>query len=843
MLPLLISLISIFQSTLPNGLRIVLEEDHSSPITTVNIFVDIGSVYEGINTGKGLSHFCEHVVSGGTTLFRTESEYNEMENRWGSHSNAYTSWEVTCYHQTVPSKYSDSTTMALLEQVFSCEFDSFEIAREHGVIHHEILTSDTPDERIWDAAFLFFFGSHPLSVPILGLEDAMLAISEEDLKNFYETHYCPSNAVLVAVGDFNTTELYEFILKESEKFPSKPYEPSFAPPTTQYTYPRCDTFYDEIPHPLVYMIWNGAQKNTLDYTVLSVMSQYLTGGQASYLKNILVEDRELAFEVWSYNMGLRRADGAFMISSACQDPLKLDESVKIIQSEIDKIARGEIDEARFLRTKNLIRYGLLEEWSAGTKSQLMGDGMLTANDPLYFQNSMDQLSIITTKDLSEAASRMLSSSRRQTFFAFPSEYEDEISPNERFVGRIPFILFHTQNYPAVLSQKNPGSLYVSMQIAFGGGKSIDPAGLEGATRIISEVLALRTTLMNYDKINEKMDELGISRSAQCSDNHFYINFDFPLENFDEAMKLIGEALSKPDFSDEAVKDAKNELIFELAQNATNPNYLHGKFFRTRFYSPNSHNRYPDESSISNISREDLENLYRKMSVENNVVVSMTGDVESDRVLFLIKKHFPRLGSGSSLVLREEPDIFTPSDDSLFYGFQQTLVTYAFQTIPWNHPDKAAMLLLDEVMSGVNSRIHDALRGRQDLVYWGWGYQESFSDMGSFIFIAQTSLKNEDKVKQAYLDEIDRIKNELLTPEELDCLKNSIFSSWDMSEQNPGSRLSRYSFLYLMGENPDYYETVLRPQIESLSAEDVREAAVKYYTKGYWFISRPEQSDF
>ncbi|MBN1619161.1 insulinase family protein [candidate division WOR-3 bacterium] len=840
---LAICLISIFQATLDNGLRVVLEEDHSSAITTARIFIDVGSVYETENTGRGLSHFCEHVVSGGTTPFRTEKQYEELEKRFGARTNAYTSWEVTCYHTTVPSDYSDSAIMMLMEQVFSCSLDSFEISREHGVIHHEILTSDTPDERVWDAAFVFFFGNHPLSVPILGLEDAMLSITREDIYKFYCARYSPSNAVLVAVGDFQTSELFEFIEKQAQKFHSRPYLPSTVPSPPQYSHPRTDTVFEDIPHPLVYMMWNGAQKTADDYDALSLLSQYLTGGQSSYLEKLLVEEKELSFETWTYNMGLRRMPGAFVVFNASPDMEKLHNAVGVIQREIDRIAAGDIDEARLSRTKNLIRYSLLKEWTAGTKAQLIGDGMLTSNDPLYFQNSIEKYSRITSADLSEISQRLLSSSKRQTFFALPSALKEELIPNERYSGQIPFTLHEREGSPALLSQRTPGSQYVSMLVTFGGGSRVDPVGAEGTCRVISEILGLKTTYMNSDRFSEKLDELGISRRSSCSDDYFYIYFDFPLENFDSAVELIGKAISAPDFSDQGTRDAKKSLSFEIAQSSTNPNYLHGKFFRNNFFPQNTYNRYPDENSMAEISRENLEKLYREIKSSGNVVVAITGDVDPEKAQKALSANFPALNAGSSLASGRPVENIYPRSDSLIYEFQQTLVTYAFKTVPWGHPDGPALLILDELLSGANSRIHDALRGRQDLVYWGWGYQASYGDAGAFIFISQTSQKNQDKVKEAYLAEIERVKTELLSQEELDNLRNAIFSSWDMSEQDQLRRLFRYSFLYLMGQPPDYYSSNLSPSLESLTPEDILDAAVLYFDKGYWFISRPDNSDY
>ena len=174
--------------TMPNGLQVVLEEDHSSPLTTVRIFVEVGSLNEGENTGRGLSHYCEHIISGGSTEFRTEEEYSRKKRLFGILTNAYTSRERTVYHQTGPSQYTDSMIVMLLEQVFSCRFDSFEISREHGVVSHEILAKDTPERRAWLEAWEFAVGNHPYLVPTLGFKDAMNSVTRDIAYQFYCQH-------------------------------------------------------------------------------------------------------------------------------------------------------------------------------------------------------------------------------------------------------------------------------------------------------------------------------------------------------------------------------------------------------------------------------------------------------------------------------------------------------------------------------------------------------------------------------------------------------------------------------------------------------------------------------
>ena len=119
---------------LENGLQVAVEENHAAEVVAIRIYVGVGSAFEGPYLGCGVSHYCEHLVSGGTTANRTEEESRRTLAAIGAQVNAYTTVDHTCYHIQCPSAHWETALDLLSDWVMHCALDSAEVARERGVI-------------------------------------------------------------------------------------------------------------------------------------------------------------------------------------------------------------------------------------------------------------------------------------------------------------------------------------------------------------------------------------------------------------------------------------------------------------------------------------------------------------------------------------------------------------------------------------------------------------------------------------------------------------------------------------------------------------------------------------
>ena len=216
--------------TLPNGMEIVVKENKLNESICFYCFVKTGSVNEGKYLGAGISHYLEHIVSCGTTTFRTEDEYEKMEKEMGALVNAYTSYVATAYYIAVEKQYKDEALKILSEQMQACVCDSFEVAREKQVILKEIVMRSTPPRsRIYQRNNELVYPNSNSKFPIIGYTELYKTITRDELEDYYKQRYAPNNMVFVAVGDFVAEEMLSQVEESFKNFPTKQLDPVYLP--------------------------------------------------------------------------------------------------------------------------------------------------------------------------------------------------------------------------------------------------------------------------------------------------------------------------------------------------------------------------------------------------------------------------------------------------------------------------------------------------------------------------------------------------------------------------------------------------------------------------------------
>ena len=184
---------------LPNGLTILLRESHRSPVVELQIWAGVGSADERPGE-EGLAHFHEHMLFKGTERRAVGEVAGEIEGL-GGHINAYTSFDSTVYHATLPSAAWREGLDVLCDAIRHSVFDEEEIAREREVVLEEIRRSDdTPGHVLGELAFRECYRAHPYGLPILGPASNVAGFDRAQVFEFFERWYTPDNLMVVAIG-------------------------------------------------------------------------------------------------------------------------------------------------------------------------------------------------------------------------------------------------------------------------------------------------------------------------------------------------------------------------------------------------------------------------------------------------------------------------------------------------------------------------------------------------------------------------------------------------------------------------------------------------------------------
>jgi len=283
-------------STLDNGLRVLLLEDHRSPIVSFQVWYRVGSRDEH-RGATGIAHFLEHLMFKGTPA-RGPKQFARLVEENGGQDNAFTSQDVTSYFVDIAAPKIDLVIELEADRLQNLLLDPKEINAEREVVIEErrTRTEDDPSGFLGEEVGSIAFKAHSYGSPIIGWMEDIKRITPAEIRAFYKTYYVPNNAIVVAVGDFRAPAVLEKIQKTFGRIPRAQTPPPVLAVEPTQNGERRVIVKKEAELPVVYMAWHVPNHQSNDAPALEVLSTILSGGRASRLYRDLVYQRQLALE-------------------------------------------------------------------------------------------------------------------------------------------------------------------------------------------------------------------------------------------------------------------------------------------------------------------------------------------------------------------------------------------------------------------------------------------------------------------------------------------------------------------------------------------------------------------
>jgi zinc protease len=399
------------KSTLPNGLQVILHEDHSTPIVVVDTWYHVGSGDE--KPGRtGFAHLFEHIMFMGSENVPV-GQFDKWLESVGAENNGSTNSDRTNYYESLPSNalplalWLDADRMGKLLPVM----DQPKLDLQRDVVKNERRqrVDNTPygrsDETILAALFP---ATHPYHWPTIGSMTDLSAASLEDVKQFFRTYYAPNNATLVIAGDFNRDSALTWVQRYFGAIPRGPQMPA-RPVVPAFTLPR-DTFVvldDKVTLPRLYETWHSVKLFHPDDAALDVLADVLAGDKNSRLYKRLVFDMQIAQDVNAFQSS-GRLDGYFQIvvtPKPGQTPARM---ATLVAEEISKIARDGVTPRELARSLNSRRASFLDQLASVLgKSDRLASYDYSAGTPDYAQEDLARYEKITAADVQRVATQYL----------------------------------------------------------------------------------------------------------------------------------------------------------------------------------------------------------------------------------------------------------------------------------------------------------------------------------------------------------------------------------------------------------------------------------------------------
>lgn len=406
---------------LKNGLPVILSQDNSAPVVTISVMYHVGSKDEQPNR-TGFAHFFEHLLFEGSANIK-RGEFFKYVSSAGGQNNAFTTQDQTFYYEVLPSNQLELGLWLESERLLHAKIEDIGVETQREVVKEEkrMRVDNQPYGRFISEIFVRMFKNHNYRWAPIGSMDHLNAATLKEFMDFYHTYYVPDNAVLTIVGDIQidkTKLLIEKYFNEIPKGTTKIVRPSKEEPPLGKEVR--DVYYDEfVQLPLVSYSYRIPSMKHEDQYALEMMSQVLSSGSSSRMNKELVDNKEKALQVFSFNYALEDY-GLFITAAIAGMGVEAKELDELMDIEVEKIKNELISESEFEKIRNQMENQIVNQ-----NSGVQGIAMNLSNSYQFFHNTnrvnteLEGYMKVTREDIKRIANQYLTKENRVVLYYLP----------------------------------------------------------------------------------------------------------------------------------------------------------------------------------------------------------------------------------------------------------------------------------------------------------------------------------------------------------------------------------------------------------------------------------------
>lgn len=816
--------------TLPNGLTIILLEDKSAPVVSVQAWCEAGSIHEDKWLGAGLSHVLEHMLFKGTST-RGKGRIDQEVQEAGGYMNAYTSFDRTVYYINTPSSGTHVAVDILCDIMQNASLPEDELISELDVIRREMdMNHDDPARRSGRGLFETAYLHSPYRYTVIGYPDIFNRISREDVFDYYRKMYTPSNQFFIVVGDIDVKKITDQISAAYKDSPFSPLPPAFIPPEPPQLAPRQRVEESSIELGHTHLSWHIPDIRHEDLPALETLSIILGGGRSSRLYRSLREEQGVvhAIDAWTYNPG---NPGLFGIS-AVFDGGQYEKAVQSIEAELQGVREKGVTSSEVAKAvKQFTSATLAARKTMQGQAQDLGGAWMAARDLGFSNRYLSQVQSITVEKIVEVANRYMFPDNRSTFALLPKGSSPVSLRKSANVHRTEIEKWEPGNGMRVLFKQDDRLPFVEIRSVFFGGVLEESNTDSGITQLMSQGLLKGTADRSAGEIMEAIEAIGGSVEAYAGNNSFGLNIEVLNQDVKFGLDLLRETLRFPSFPSTEIE---RERQVQMAGIRAQKDQLLGRCFKLMKKGLFGEKGYGlsnagEESSVQSLSIEQIKSHHGRLVKPGNQVLSIFGDIDIEQVKKELLNLWEDCSESSRIELPRSPSETRVETLALSETCdkKQSVVVFGFPGTTFFDKERHALDLLQETCSDLGSRLFMRIRDELGLAYYVGAQHMPGLVRGYFGFYAGTSPEHVEQVKEEFKIQINKIKSEGITQQELDRSKAKMLGQKQIARQDLGhlAMASALDELYGLGFQHPLEEDAA---IHAVSLEDVQKAAEKIF---------------
>ncbi len=823
---------------LSNGLTILIQENHTAPNATVRCFVkNTGSMNETGHLGAGLSHVLEHVVSGGSTATRSEAETEDMVDRMGGVTNAFTSINVTAYFIDCPSKDVNKAVDIIADEMQHIAFVPKEFNRELKVVQQELRDGEASRARVmWKLMSETRYLKHPARLPVIGYLDVLQRASNDDIISFYKQRYIPNNQIFVVVGDVKTDEILERVRKNYEGTPRGKMNDIVVPREPEQVSPRMAVREMDGATFDVAVFWPTVTIDSPDMYPLDILDYVLAEGASSLLVKKYCMDNPLALSIGASSSTPNYAPGMFAVQMSLTEenyPAVVDQVVADIYKMRDILIPEELlEKAKKQKVAEQI-FGLQ---TIQAQADNLAQSYIATGDPLFDNTYVEQIKKVTAQDVQRVARKYLVPERFNKVVITPLGKSQQATQSAADAVNSPIKQLTLDNGVTVLTKQIPNLPLVSMQVYVKGGAVVETPEKAGVSLLSASMFEKGCQGMTAAQIAEYFDLIGGTIGCTSARNTTSGSILTLKEDFPKASEILAECFLRPTFPEDEFAKLKIQTLGLLQRKKADPrSEARDAFFdalpKTSSF---SHIVGGTIESVSNLTLDDLKKYHQTYVQPDGMVVAIFGDISTEDAVAQAKKLFGNLKQTVRPVVNY--DLPNTIEESVVKHVK-TEKTTAMILIGYECPsmldveDYNAMYVLNGIVTGCGypgGWTFPELRGA-GLVYSVHGIRMAGISSGYFTVIAQTRPDAVDEVVARIRKNIEKAKAGTITEEEFEKAKEMIIAMEAQENTTASEQASQAAVDTILGFGPEYQKGSA-DRINAVTLDQVKAVAKKYLTK-------------
>jgi zinc protease len=412
--------INFTEYTLPNGLHVILHEDHSTPIVAVSVMYHVGSKNEDPQR-TGFAHFFEHLLFEGSDNIK-RGEYMKFIQSAGGQLNANTTQDRTFYYEVLPSNQLELALWMESERMAHAKIDEIGVETQRKVVKEEKKQryDNTPYGQLINVIFENAYTKYPYRWSPIGKEQYIDQATLTEFMDFYKTFYVPNNAALVIAGDIDPVKMKELIAKYFGEIPKGTKaipRPTEAEPTQ--TAEKRVNFYDNVQLPAVILGYHIPKQGTPDYYAVQLLTQLLSQGKSSRFEKEIVDKQQKAVQAAAFDLGNEEPGMAIMLGIASMG-VSASDLEKAMLDEIEKVKKDGITAEEYTKLQNQAESDFVQQ---NQKNIGIATNLATyytyQGDANLINTELERYKKVTKEDIKRVANKYMTKENRLVVHYLP----------------------------------------------------------------------------------------------------------------------------------------------------------------------------------------------------------------------------------------------------------------------------------------------------------------------------------------------------------------------------------------------------------------------------------------